>query len=65
MSAVVKHKLLLFDDDAAILVSGTNIEQIQSLLASELEMVSEWLIWNKLSLHLGKTYLYCLIPSLH
>ena len=55
MSAVVKHKLLLYADDAAILVSGTNIEQVQSLLSGELEMVSEWLIGNKLSLHLGKT----------
>ena len=33
MSAVVKHKLLLYADDAAILVSGTNIEQVQSLLS--------------------------------
>ena len=55
MSAVVKHKLLLYADDAAILVSGTNIEQVQLLLSGELEMVSEWLIGTKLSLHLGKT----------
>ena len=55
MSAVVKQKLLLYADDAAVLVSGTNTEQVQSLLSGELEMVSEWLIGNKLSLHLGKT----------
>ena len=58
MSAVVKHKLLLHADNAAILVSGTNInmnKQVQSLLSGELEMVSEWLIGNKLSLHLGNT----------
>ena len=55
MSAEVKHKLLLYADDATILVSGTNIESVQSLLSGELEMVSEWLIGNKLSLHLGKT----------
>ena len=45
----------MYADDAAILVSGTNIEQVQSLLSDELEMVSEWLLGNKLSLHLGKT----------
>ena len=41
MSAVVKHKLLLYAEDATILVSGTNIEQVQLLLSGELEMVSE------------------------
>ena len=55
MSAVVKHKLLLYADDAAILVSGTKTEHVQSLLSGELEMVSEWLIGHKSSLHLGKT----------
>ena len=38
-----------------MLVSCANIEQVQSLLSGELEMVSEWLIGNKLSLHLRKT----------
>ena len=42
MSAVVKNKLYLYADDAAILVSGTNIEQVQPLLSGELEIVSEW-----------------------
>ena len=55
MSAVVKNKLLLYADDSAILVSGKNKNSIESVLGSELETVSEWLIGNKLSLHLGKT----------
>ena len=41
MSAVVKHKLLLYAYDVAILVSGANIMQVQSLLSGELEMVSQ------------------------
>jgi len=49
MPAVVKHKLLLYADDSAILVHGKHI------LSSELETVSDWLFCNKLSLHLGKT----------
>ena len=55
LSAVVKHKLLLYADDSAILVAGQNIAHIESLLSRELETVSEWLIGNKLSLHLRKT----------
>ena len=41
MPAVVKHKLHLYANDAAIPVSGSNIEQVQLLLSGELEMVSE------------------------
>ena len=55
MTAVVKHKLLLYADDSAILVHGKHIHEVESLLSSELETVSDWLICNKLSLHLGKT----------
>jgi hypothetical protein len=55
MSAVVKNKLLLYADDSGILVTGKSKNQIETVLTSELETVSEWLICNKLSLHLGKT----------
>ena len=53
--AVVKHKLLLYADDAALLIHGKNLKDIESSLSSELEIVNEWLISNKLSLPLGKT----------
>ena len=55
MSAVVKNKLLLYADDSTILVSGKRKDIIESALGTKLETVSEWLICNKLSLHLGKT----------
>jgi len=55
MSTVVKNKLLLYADDSAILVSGKNKEHITSALSKDLELVSHWLVDNKLSLHLGKT----------
>ena len=55
MSAVVKNKLLLYADDSAIMVSGKNISSIERDLTKDLEMVSDWLVDNKLSLHLGKT----------
>ena len=54
MSGAVNHKLLLYADDSAILVAGKSISTINILLQKELEVVSEWLVDNKLSLHLGK-----------
>ena len=55
MAAVVKNKLLLYADDSAILVSAKNKSDIEHLLSHDLNIVSQWLIGNKLSLHLGKT----------
>ena len=51
----VRCKLLLYTDDSALLVSGKDTQLIQESLSSELEAAREWLINNKLSLHLGKT----------
>ena len=55
MQAVVKNKLLLYADDSAILVAGKDRSFIEKELSDELQSVSQWLIDNKLSLHLGKT----------
>ena len=55
MSAAVKSKLLLYADDSALLVSGKDVKVIEQTLSRELESVRDWLIDNKLSLHLGKT----------
>jgi hypothetical protein len=55
MPAVVKNKLLLYADDSAILVSGKSRASIEKDLTEDLEMVNNWLVDNKLSLHLGKT----------
>ena len=55
MSGAVENKLLLYADDPAILVADKNISTVETLLQRELEVVSDWMIDNKLSLHLGKT----------
>jgi ribonuclease P/MRP protein subunit RPP40 len=55
MEAAVTCKLLLYADDSALLVSGKDISYIESVLSEELQNVSNWLVDNKLSLHLGKT----------
>ena len=55
METAVNCKLLLYADDSVLLVSGKNPAEIESKLSSELSSVSDWLIDNRLSLHLGKT----------
>ena len=55
MSGAVSNKLLLYADDSAILVADKCLSNIETVLQNELEIVSEWLVDNKLSLHLGKT----------
>ena len=55
MDSSIKCKLLLYADDSALIVSHKDITVIESQLSSDLENLSNWLIDNKLSLHLGKT----------
>ena len=55
MASAVKCKLLLYADDSALMVSHRDVNVIQEQLSLEMEAVNEWLIDNKLSLHLGKT----------
>ena len=55
MSGAVTNKFLLYADDSAILVADKHVSNIETVLQRELKVVHEWLIDNKLSLHLGKT----------
>ena len=55
MDADVTCKLLLYADDSALLVSGKDVNIIEHQLCTQLKCLSDWLIDNKLSLHLGKT----------
>ena len=55
MVSAVNCKLLLYADDSALMVSHRDVKFIQERLGLELEAVNDWLIDNKLSLHLGKT----------
>ena len=56
LPTVTRHsKVVLYADDTALFVSGTNIEDIQNKLNSDLELVSDWLYANKLTLNAKKT----------
>ena len=54
MSGAVSNKLLLYADDSAILEADKCLSNIETVLQNELVIVSECLVDNKLSLHLGK-----------
>ena len=55
MYVAVKRKLLLYADDSVLLASGKDLVEIEATLSTEIQSVNDWLIDNKLSLHLGKT----------
>ena len=46
---------MLYANDSALIAPGKNVADIESTLSSKLDYVSNWLIDNKLSLHLGKS----------
>ena len=48
-------KLILYADDSAIMFAHKNHEVISQKLSNVMESCSNWLVDNKLSLHLGKT----------
>jgi len=56
--SAVKCKLLLYADDSVLTAPGNNTKEIQQELSNELESIKEWLIDNKLSLHLEKSILF-------
>ena len=48
-------KLILYADDSAMLFAQKDPEVISQKLSKVMELCSNWLIDNTLSLHLGKT----------
>ena len=55
MSGVIVNKLLFYADDSAISEADKDMSTVENTLQTNLQIVSEWLIDNKLSLHLCKT----------
>ena len=55
MEAAVSCRLFLYADDSALLVSGTSVSVIEETLGHGLPFLSELLVDNNLSIHLGKS----------
>uniref|UniRef100_A0A3Q0RRW8 Reverse transcriptase domain-containing protein n=1 Tax=Amphilophus citrinellus TaxID=61819 RepID=A0A3Q0RRW8_AMPCI len=47
--------LLLYADDMALIVADSSVKVIQHRLSNKMELIREWLIDNRLSLHYDKT----------
>lgn len=57
MPISVKCMLLQYADDSALIVSDKDPEKIRKILRQNLESCYNWLVDNKMSLHMGKTEL--------
>ena len=55
VSSVENCRLLLYADDSALIYSHKSYEVIARMLSTDLSSCKQWLIDNKLSLHVGKT----------
>jgi len=55
MEKAIDCDLCLYADDSMLLVTGKDINIIESKLSEEMNKIKKWLDMNKLSLHLGKT----------
>ena len=44
----------LFADDTSILILNKNLEELETIVNSELVNISDWLISNKLTLNISK-----------
>jgi len=55
MAEALNCDLLLYADDSALMVSGKDLTKIESELSIQLNTLHDWLVDNRLSLHLGKT----------
>ena len=55
MAGATDEKIFLYADDTAILVSNKHVDVIELKLQTALETIRDWLVDNKLSLHIGKT----------
>ena len=55
MKAAHSSDLMLYADDSAFIVTGRDVKDIEYRLSQEMQKCSDWLINNRLSLHLGKT----------
>ena len=55
MSTSLKCRLSLYADDSALVAAGKSVSDLSRFLSSELESCKNWMVDNRLSLHVGKT----------
>ena len=63
MEKAIDCDLCLYADDSMLLVTGKDINIIESKLSEEMNKIKKWLDMNKLSLHLGKPKVLFLVQK--
>jgi hypothetical protein len=59
----VKHlSIFMFADDTNVFLTGKNVRHLETIMNNELELLSEWLRSNKLSLNVNKTHYMLFTP---
>ena len=53
MSQAVKCDLLLYADDSCLVCEGKDINEIENKLNNDFNMLCDWFVDNKLSIHFG------------
>jgi len=61
MPQSVDCDLLLYADDSCLIFSDTNIEKIEKKLNKDFNSICDWLVDNKLSIHLGDDKTKCIV----
>ena len=59
MSISLGCHLSLYADDSTLVASGRNASELGAYLSDQLARCKDWMVDNKLSLHLGKTVKRC------
>ena len=55
MQQAVDGELTLYADDSCLSVTHKDVKHIEQVLNKNLSSLCDWLVDNKLSIHLGKT----------
>ena len=54
MARAVDCDLLLYEDNSCLIIRGSSIEQIESILNRNFNALCDWFVENKLSIHFGE-----------
>ena len=54
MPQVVDYELLLYADETCLIFQHKDITEIESTLKKNVSMLCDWLVDNKLSIHIGE-----------
>ena len=63
MPGTVKCELLLYADDTCLIYQGRDVVEIEKNLTENFNILCDWFVDNKLSIHLGEEKTKCILFS--